>query len=210
MQEQTINALITLIDILWLPTLLLALAFISANSWIREYIGRTFVNLMARKGLDDESYYLIKNVSLPTEEGSVQINHVIVSAYGVFVVETVSVKGWVYGSPHNQSWIQETNRRKYKFPNPLLEINETSRNLANLLGLYPHQVHPMVIFVSDTLFKSEMPENVTQGMGYLRYIKSKSNEVLAGPQALDIVDAIESGRLANSYATDWQHVRHVQ
>ena len=37
---------------------------------------------------------------LPTEKGSTQIDHIVVSLYGIFVIETKNYKGWITGSPY--------------------------------------------------------------------------------------------------------------
>ncbi len=55
---------------------------------------------------------LFKNVSLPTEDGTTQIDHVLVSEFGVFVVETKNMKGWIFGGPHQRCLAQEIYRSK--------------------------------------------------------------------------------------------------
>jgi restriction system protein len=209
MQEETLKALVTLWEFIWLPSLLVILALVTANSRFKAFIERIFINLAAWRQLDKESYYRFKNFNLPTEEGSIPISQVIISVYGVFVVEIVNMRGQIYGSVHNQQWTQQINRRIYKFPNPLRQHKENVRNLTNLLGLYDHQVHSLIVFIGDSTFKSEMPENITHGLGYIRYIKSKTDQVIPDHQALEIVEAIESGRLADSYSTNWGQVRHI-
>lgn len=69
------------------------------SSWFKDVIGEFVVNLSAKLMLDKNKYHLIKNVTLPTEDGSTQIDHIIVSIYGVFVVETKNMKGWIFGNP---------------------------------------------------------------------------------------------------------------
>jgi len=58
------------------------------SAWFKGVAGEFRVNLNARLFLDKQKYHLVKNVTLSTEDGSTQIDHVIVSRYGVFVVET--------------------------------------------------------------------------------------------------------------------------
>jgi len=47
--------------------------------------------------LNQDEYKTIKNVTLPAEGGTTQIDHIIVSEHGVFVIETKNMKGWIYG-----------------------------------------------------------------------------------------------------------------
>jgi predicted RNA-binding Zn-ribbon protein involved in translation (DUF1610 family) len=66
------------------------------------------------------------------------------------------------------------------------------------------------VFIGDSTFKTPLPDNVTYGMGYIRYIKSKTETVLSPMQILEISQAIENGRLSRSFSTNRQHVQHVQ
>ena len=137
------------------------------SPWFKGVIGEFIVNLSAKLFLDKEKYHLIKNVTLPTEDGSTQIDHVIVSKYGVFVVETKNIKGWIFGSPNQKSWTQQIYKHKNKFQNPLHQNYKHTKVLEDLLGLSDGQMFSVVVFVGDSTFKTEMPDNVTYGMGYI-------------------------------------------
>ena len=52
--------------------------------------------------LPKEDYHLIKNITLPTGDGTTQIDHILVSRFGVFVIETKNMKGWIFGSAHQK------------------------------------------------------------------------------------------------------------
>ncbi|GAB4354155.1 MAG: hypothetical protein Kow0073_10630 [Immundisolibacter sp.] len=62
------------------------------------------------------------------------------------------------------------------------------KTLESLLGLNEQQGHSVIVFVGDSTFKTEMPENVTYGGGYARYIKSKKTPVLSESQVIEIVE----------------------
>ena len=82
----------------WIIPLLLMLSFLK-TSFMKGVLGELFVNIVANVRLDKRIYTLFKNVTLPTEDGTTQIDHVIVSRYGVFVIETKNMKGWLFGDP---------------------------------------------------------------------------------------------------------------
>lgn len=199
-----------IVGVLWYLVPIAILAEILKSFWFKGVVGEFFVNLSAKWLLDKEKYHLIKNVTLPTEDGSTQIDHVIVSEYGVFVVETKNMKGWIFGSPNQEIWTQKIYKHSSKFQNPLHQNYKHVKTLASLLGLNEQQVHSVVVFVGDSTFKTEMPKNVTCGGGYARYIKSKKTPVLTESQVIEIVDKIEQGRLAPSFKTNHEHVRHVK
>lgn len=64
--------------------------------------------------------------------------------------------------------------------------------------------------MGDATFKTEMPGNVTQGGGYLRFIKSHEEIVLSAEDVSEVVEKIASGRLKASFKTHREHVKHVQ
>ncbi|MCB4747124.1 MAG: NERD domain-containing protein, partial [Sulfurovum sp.] len=67
-------------------------------------VGEFLVNIAVKLRLDKDKYHLIKNVTLPTEGGTTQIDHIIVSEYGIFVVETKNMKGWIFGDKKQKYW----------------------------------------------------------------------------------------------------------
>ncbi len=178
--------------------------------WFKGIVGELIVNLSAKFMLDKKVYNLIKNVTLPTEDGTTQIDHIIISRYGVFVVETKNMKGWIFGSPNQKTWTQKIYKHSSKFQNPLHQNYKHVKTLESLLELNPEQIHSVIVFVGDSTFKTPMPENVTYGFGYAKFIKSKTNPVLSEGQVENIVSHINGGRLARSFKTNRDHVRHVK
>ena len=76
----------------WYLIPLFILAVLIKSPWFKGVMGEFLVNFSTRHFLDKDTYRLIKNVTLPSGEGTTQIDHVIVSVYGVFVVETKNMK----------------------------------------------------------------------------------------------------------------------
>lgn len=198
------------VSVLWYLLPFLILVGVLNSSWFKGVLGEFVVNLSAKFLLDKQQYHLIKNVTLPTEDGSTQIDHIIVSVFGVFVVETKNMKGWIFGSPRQKTWTQKIYKHSYKFQNPLHQNYKHVRTLQRLLGLDEYQLHSVIVFVGNSTFKTEMPQNVTYGWGYASYIKSIKTPVLSQSQAEDIVQRIEQTRHAASFRTHREHRRHVK
>lgn len=193
----------------WLIPLLMLIALLK-TPWCKGHLGEYAVNLAIRLKLDKQHYHLIKNVTLPTEDGSTQIDHVIVSVYGLFVVETKNMKGWIFGGENQKTWTQKIYRCSNKFQNPLHQNYKHTRTLQSLLGLTDEQIFSVIAFVGDAVFKTPMPENVTRGNGFLRYIKARTTPVLTPEQVQTIIGTIEGGRLARSFKTNREHVAYVK
>ncbi|HAO25922.1 MULTISPECIES: NERD domain-containing protein [unclassified Methylophaga] len=194
----------------WYFIPLFILLAVLKSAWFKGLFGEFIVNVFAQWKLDKDTYHLIKNVTLPTQDGTTQIDHIIVSVYGVFVVETKNLRGWIFGSANQKMWTQQIFKHKNKFQNPLHQNYKHTKTLQSLLNLEENQIHSLVVFIGDSTFKTDMPENITYGMGYIRYILSKTDKVLNPRQVLDITQAIEAGRLERSFKINREHVRHVQ
>ena len=199
-----------LLDKLWFLIPLFLLVAVLKSARFKGWLGEVIVNLSAYFLLDRKTYHLIRNVTLPTEDGTTQIDHLIVSPYGVFVVETKNMKGWIFGGERQRYWTQKIYRHTQKFQNPLHQNYKHVKTVQDLLGLGDQQVHSLVVFVGDSTFKTPMPPNVTQGGGYLRFIKSHRDEVLTPEQVQDVIERVGAGRLEASFRTSREHVRHVK
>lgn len=55
--------------------------------------------------LPDE-YRVLNNIMLKTENGTTQIDHVVVSKYGLFSIETKNYRGDIYGDDCRKEWTQ--------------------------------------------------------------------------------------------------------
>ncbi len=193
----------------WLIPVFLFLAFLK-SPFMKGVFGELQVNLAAKFFLDKTIYTLFKNVTLPTEDGTTQIDHIIVSRYGVFVIETKNMKGWIFGSSNQPIWTQKIYQHTNKFRNPLRQNYKHTQTLQTALELDPGKVFSVVVFVGDSSFKTDMPENVVYGGSYIRYIKNKTQPVLTDSEVQSICVRIQSGRLKPSIKTHLDHVAHVK
>jgi predicted RNA-binding Zn-ribbon protein involved in translation (DUF1610 family) len=194
----------------WLWLLLGLLSFLK-TPFMKGVWGEFQVNLIARLRLDHEVYTLFKNVTLPTEDGgTTQIDHVIVSRYGIFVIETKNMKGWIFGGEQQKTWTQKIYRHTNKFKNPLHQNYKHTQTLQSILGLTPDKLFSVVVFIGDSKFKTPMPDNVVYAGEYIRFIKSKQQSILTIKEVLEVCRKLEYGRLKPSIKTHVDHVKHVK
>ena len=126
------------------------------KGWIGEL--KTGFNLWA--GLDKNLYRRFHDVIIPSSHGTTQIDHILVSPFGLFVVETKNYKGWIYGSEDQSTWTQVIYKSKHKFQNPLRQTHRHKKVLSKYLGVREFNIRPVISFVGDVEFKTELPSNV--------------------------------------------------
>jgi restriction system protein len=181
----------------------------SLISSLKGWVGEVQGSLAAKIRLDSEIYRSINNVTIPTANGTTQIDHVIVSKYGVFVVETKNIKGWIYGDEKQAQWTQVLYGKKYHFQNPLRQNYRHTKALSEFLGIEHSKIHSVVMFWSECEFKTPMPPNVLD-RGYSAHIKSRTEVLFTDDEVDQIHKAINSGRLPKTWSTRRQHLNSLK
>ena len=65
--------------------------------------------------LNKELYHRFHDIIIPSDNGTTQVDHVLVSPFGLFIVETKNLKGWIFGSEEKPKWTQVVYKNKYSF-----------------------------------------------------------------------------------------------
>ncbi len=91
--------------------------------------GERKASLLLQRHLDPSVYFVLEDIYLPSKYGTTQIDHIVVSKYGVFVVETKYYAGKIYGSERAQYWTQYLPNTESRLYNPI------KQNLGHLLAV---------------------------------------------------------------------------
>lgn len=195
------------LKMLWwvLPAVFILSVF--KTPWFKGVVGEAMVKLAAKLRLHADTYHRVHNVTLPTPDGTTQIDHIFVSRFGIFVVETKNMKGWIFGGEHQAQWTQKIFKKSFKFQNPLRQNYKHVKALQSLLDVSADAIHSVIVFAGQSTFKSIMPANVKRGIGYISYIKSFRTPVLTENEVQKVLAQIQSERLA---PTEGTHRRHVE
>ncbi len=87
----------TALSALWWRIPAAVIIGIIKSPWFKRLLGEAPVKLTAQLRLPADTYSPIHNVTLPTADGTTQIDHIFVSRFGIVVVETKNMKGWIFG-----------------------------------------------------------------------------------------------------------------
>jgi restriction system protein len=181
----------------------------SLNSAFKGWVGEMQGIFATKIRLDSKIYRLIHNVTIPTQNGTTQIDQVLVSKYGIFVIEEKNYQGWIYGSEKQPKWTQVLFGSKYQFQNPLLQNYRHTKALADFLKINHSKIHSVVVFWGESGFKTPMPPNVLD-RGFSAYIKSKQEILFTDQEGDQIYEAIQSGRLPKGWKTKREHLNSIK
>lgn len=158
--------------------------------------------------LSSKSYHRFHNIILPSKNGTAQIDHLVVSAFGVFIVETKNKKGFIFGSEYQHNWVQSIYGNKYSFQNPLNQAYRQKKVLSEFLNLDESHIHTVVYFVGNCRFKTPLPDNViASGIG--RYIRRFQKPVLSKEEVSRVVDVMKR-HLSECTLSYKDHIRSLQ
>ena len=158
-------------------------------------------------------YISLHDVMLPNGRGATsQIDHLVLSEYGIFVIETKRYKGWIFGSEKAENWTQVIFKEKHQFRNPVKQNWSHVYALKSVLTDFPRaKYHPIVVFAGSATLKdidSSVP--VIYETALNSTIRSASTEkCLSGDDVLRIKALLESKEVTERGARK-EHVRAVQ
>lgn len=144
--------------------------------------GENFVSNKLRQ-LDPAHYKVLSNLLLPSlgNTKTTQIDHVVVSNYGIFCVETKNYDGWIFGSAHQEYWTQVIYHYKQRFYNPLRQNYAHIKAIEALVKpLYPKAtILPFVAFPSADKLKVSGTDSVGLARDVINKIKGHTLAVLS-------------------------------
>ena len=145
-----------------------------------------------RNGLPDE-YQILNDTYLPLPDGTTtQIDHIVVSQYGIFVVETKTYSGWIFGNENSAKWTQTIYHCKHSFQNPIRQNYRHICALSDNLKIPRDYFKSVVAFTGDCDFRTEMPEGVVYSRKAAQYIRSFTTPWIKPSQVHEIVSAIQA------------------
>ncbi len=203
-----------IIEIIGLKNLLLlgCLALIGMalkSSFLKGFLGEFLVKLLLHSKLSDTSH-ILHDVTLPAGEGTTQIDHIVVSPNGVFVIETKNFKGWIFGGEKQRTWVQKIYKNNYRFQNPIHQNYKHIRVLADLLSLPVDDFLSVVVFVGGGTFKTRMPTNVLKLGGLVKYIQTHKSRAFSKEEMAVLVADIKENSLKPSMATKRKHAAYLK
>lgn len=131
--------------------------------------------------LPSSEYSVINNILLQQAHGSTQIDHVIVSVYGIFVIETKNYSGWIMGSEKSDQWIKNMYGHKYYFYNPIRQNHGHISALARTLHIPQNAFISIVAFPHKVDIKVHTNEHVIYFQDIIPTILSYSREIFSIP-----------------------------
>jgi len=157
------------------------------------------------------AYHLLNSVTLSVDDGTTQIDHVLVSRFGVFVIETKQYQGWIFADARSPVWTQVLFKRRYKFQNPLHQNFKHVKAVQALLEFMPAEhVRSVVVFAGEGEFRTRRPDGVFSTAELVDHIRGFDEEVMSENRLQFCVGRLECHRHSLTRETDVAHRASLQ
>ena len=113
------------------------------------------------KKLPKDKYIILNDIMIKSSKGTHQIDHIIISKYGIFVVEMKNYYGLITGEEHQNKWTQHLGKNKYYFNNPIHQNYGHIKALQELLNLSEDKFISIICISNQASLKIKS-KNVTQ------------------------------------------------
>lgn len=173
---------------------------------IKGYFGEKSVSIFLSR-LDPEKYKVIHNVMVKVDGKTTQIDHIVVSSFGVFVIETKNYKGWIMGDESAEYWTQIIYKHKEKLYNPIRQNYGHIQALKEYLKDFPSVPYiSIVTFTTKADLKVKTSSEVIYTVNILKTIRKYTIESVPD----DIREKIFSMLSSINIVDKEERKKHVQ
>lgn len=127
----------------------------------RGYMGEFWVRMELNK-LPKNKYLVFNDLMFSDEYGTHQIDHIVLSKYGIFVIEMKNYYGLIKGREYDNNWVQYLGKTKNTFYNPIHQNYGHIKSLSNLLKIDEEKFISIICFSNQAKLSIDSKTTVVQ------------------------------------------------
>lgn len=156
-----------------------------------------------------QTKYIINNLIIKNGDKTAELDHVLITNNGIFVIETKNLSGQVYGTENRREWTQVLSygKAKYPFYNPIMQNNTHITALKRLLKL-KDGVYSIVVFPRAVLM-NKLPDYVGGLNNMIKEINRKYEILFSDEEIKNIYQKLVHYKNTTSVSRR-KHIRNVK
>lgn len=170
--------------------------------WFGEHWTKQALNKLPK-----DKYTLLNDIFISTDKGTHQIDHVIVSKYGIFSIETKQYNGYITGNKYDKNWVRHAGNKKYYYTNPIRQNYGHVKALSELLKIDESKIYNIVCIPSKAKLKIEHDGELVGYDTIVEKILSYKNEVIDNVD--EIVSEIKTSNITDKNAKK-EHIKNIK
>ena len=153
-----------------------------------------------------ENMYVFNDYKTMNGNRTCQIDHIVVSNYGIFVLETKNYKGIISGLRNQREWTQTLlyGEETYKFYNPILQ-NNTHKGVVKRIVGNQVPIFAYVVFVNNDLEYINEPDVIR--LDELHQAMFNREQTISNEQVQSIISKLKEHK---ADFTNEEHVNNIK
>lgn len=161
--------------------------------------------------LPSGKYHVFNDLILPKRNSTTQIDHVVVSQYGIFVIETKNYKGIITGSEISEKWTQHLYTKKNQLYNPVKQNRGHIHAIRNIIRkVYDGEIISIIAFSGTAKLNVYVESaHVVYARQLRRCIRQYRKTRMSEVQMLEVIRRIKEANITDKKIRR-QHTKNVQ
>lgn len=159
--------------------------------------------------LPRDQYFVINDLVFTRGNGNTtQIDHVVVSPYGIFVIETKNIYGYIHGSDNSKLWRSCWRNRDLAFDNPILQNKAHIMALSEKLKLNDDRFISIIAFSTNANLQVSVDDTYVIYWSYVRkLIRRFKSPIMTTEEAQEIYTFIKAINITDKKSRQEHAVR---
>ena len=172
-----------------------------------NYLGEKNVNIILN--FLPKEYRVFRDIYLKVNGITTQIDHLVISNYGIFVIETKNYNGWIYGGDNSEYWTQNMYRKKYKFYNPIKQNLSHINILESILKIQKSKFIPIVVFAGEAELKINSKNIVIHLLELERFILNCKTKIFTNSDIEKIIEKLRASIILDENIED-KYIQNIK
>ena len=170
------------------------------TGWFGEHWSKQALDL-----LDKDKYVVLNDIMLEVNGKTYQIDHIVISKYGIFVIETKQYNGYITGSKYDNKWVRLLkNKRVIYYTNPIRQNYGHVKAICEFLNIDEDKVFSIVNITSKNVTLNIKDDGETvRNYDLIKKITSYNKEII------DNVDEIKDKIVNNNIVDKVRRKEHI-
>ncbi len=157
--------------------------------------------------LPKDKYIILNDVLIKEKDNTHQIDHVVVSPYGIFSIETKQYNGYITGNKYDKNWVRHSGKNKYYYTNPIRQNYGHVKALSGLLNIDESKIFNIVCVPSKARLKIEHDGELVRVNTIINRIISYRDEIISNPDEI-VNEIIENNITDNNIKKE--HIKNIK
>ena len=156
--------------------------------------------------LDKSKYIVLNDIMIDVNDKTYQIDHIVLSKYGIFVIETKQYNGYIKGSKYDKKWVRYVKgKAPIYYTNPIRQNYGHVKAICELLNINEDKVFNIVCIPSKNVeLKIEHDGELTTGLTINDKITSYKEEII------DNVEELKEKIIINNIVDKDKRREHIE